>query len=71
MTSIEADLGADEDLRLAIFKEPYVKSESWKDLLNMVNSRVSQMIIQPKQWKSPSQDRIVRCHKGWTITPRV
>ena len=41
MTSIEADVRADEVPRLAIFKELYVKSESWKDSLNMVNSRAS------------------------------
>ena len=53
MTSIEADLGADEDPRLAIFKELYVKSKSWKDFLNMVSSRISQMIMEPKQWRKP------------------
>ena len=39
MTSIEADLGTDDDPRLAIFKELYVKSESWKDFLKRVNLR--------------------------------
>ena len=39
MTSIEANLGTDDDPRLAIFKELYVKSESWKDFLKRVNLR--------------------------------
>lgn len=38
---------------------PAVNTQKWKDFLNMVNSRVSQMIVKPKHWKEAFRLMIV------------
>ena len=38
---------------------PNVNTQRWKDFLNMVNSRVSQMVIKPKHWKEAFRLQVV------------
>ena len=42
-----------EDLVMPVVANwsPHVNSQRWKDCLNMINSRVSQMMVKPKHWK--------------------
>ena len=50
-----------EDLVMPISASwnPSVNTQRWKDFLNMVNSRVSQMVVKPKHWREAFRLSIV------------
>jgi len=50
-----------EDLVMPVAAKwtPAVNTQKWKDFLNMVNSRVSQMVVKPKHWKEAFRLTIV------------
>lgn len=50
-----------EDLVMPVAAKwsPAVNTQRWKDFLNMVNSRVSQMVVKPKHWKEAYRLSIV------------
>ena len=50
-----------EDLVMPIAASwrPLVNTQRWKDFLNMVNSRVSQMVVKPKHWREAFRLSIV------------
>jgi len=50
-----------EDLVMPISARwsPVVNTQKWKDFLNMVNSRVSQMVVKPKHWREAFRLSIV------------
>lgn len=50
-----------EDLIMPVAAQwtPAVNTQRWKDFLNMVNSRVSQMLVKPKHWREAFRLTIV------------
>lgn len=50
-----------EDLVMPIAANwsPHINTPKWKEFLNMINSRVSQMIVKPKHWKEAFRLSIV------------